>query len=52
MLLLFLSGCASVDEADHMRAWIAPFCIFNCVVGVTYAPGIERLYGGMPTVNH
>lgn len=55
MLLLFLNGCAAVDSDGDMRAWLAPFCVFNCVVDVIYAPGIEQLRGGTfvtPNINH
>ena len=40
-LFLFLSGCATGPEP--FRAWLAPFCLFNCVVSVIYAPGVEAL---------
>jgi hypothetical protein len=45
LALLMLSGCASAQDVHGARfdAILAPFCVFNCVNSVTYAPGLERL---------
>lgn len=38
-----LAGCTVDSDAHGLAAWLAPICVFNCVVSVTYAPGVERL---------
>jgi len=42
---LLTCGCAVANDPDRVvfGATLAPLCIFNCVITVTYAPGVERL---------
>lgn len=43
LVLGLVAGCAIDDRRAGLAAWLAPICVFNCVVSVTYAPGVERL---------